>query len=262
MNRIIVVTGSAGGIGSATCDVIERNGDKVIRCDIKDADIICDVSTPEGRAEMCAKVAELAPGYIDGVATWAGVSPDKGTTLAINYFGSVGVVEGLHDLLVKSEAPRVCLTSSRSSLYGDDPICTMLCLRNLEEEAVRYAEETVSKTPIKIYATSKVAIARWVRRNAGLPRWGGSGILVNCIHPGLVKTPMGNKWRNAEDQSHARWVYTTHPQVVPQSEHYIMPEEIGELCHWLLSKENSTLVGQHIWADLGSELFIRGEHAW
>jgi NAD(P)-dependent dehydrogenase (short-subunit alcohol dehydrogenase family) len=38
------------------------------------------------------------------------------------------------------------------------------------------------------YSGSKMAVARWVRRNA--PEWAASGVRLNAIAPGLIKTPL------------------------------------------------------------------------
>ena len=52
---MIVVTGSASGIGAATRARFEKAGDRVIGIDIKDADIIADLSTREGREAAIAQ---------------------------------------------------------------------------------------------------------------------------------------------------------------------------------------------------------------
>jgi nucleoside-diphosphate-sugar epimerase len=46
----IVVTGSAGGIGTATRTRLEKGGHRVIGVDVRDAEVIADLSTAAGRA--------------------------------------------------------------------------------------------------------------------------------------------------------------------------------------------------------------------
>ena len=41
-----------------------------------------------------------------------------------------------------------------------------------------------------MYAASKIAVARWVRRHAVLPEWAGAGVRLNAIAPGAIMTPM------------------------------------------------------------------------
>ena len=47
--RTIAITGSASGIGASLRRSMELNGDKVIGIDLKNADVIADLSTANGR---------------------------------------------------------------------------------------------------------------------------------------------------------------------------------------------------------------------
>ncbi|MFD5141232.1 SDR family oxidoreductase [Streptomyces sp. NPDC058378] len=47
-----------------------------------------------------------------------------------------------------------------------------------------------SAPSISAYATSKLALARWVRRTAVTPEWGRRGVLLDAIAPGAVITPL------------------------------------------------------------------------
>jgi nucleoside-diphosphate-sugar epimerase len=62
----IVITGSAGGIGSATRARLERDGHRVIGVDVRDAEVVADLSNAEGRAAMIAAVTEASAGVLDG----------------------------------------------------------------------------------------------------------------------------------------------------------------------------------------------------
>lgn len=46
MTRTFVVTGSASGIGAATADLLRDRGFRVIGVDLRDADVMADLSTP------------------------------------------------------------------------------------------------------------------------------------------------------------------------------------------------------------------------
>ncbi|MDE0579989.1 MAG: SDR family NAD(P)-dependent oxidoreductase [Acidimicrobiia bacterium] len=98
----IVITGSAGGIGQATRERLALDGHEVIRVDIRDAEVIADLSTPEGRTEMVGAVAAASGGRIDGLVAGAGITgPDPEQVVSINYFGAVATVEGLRPLLAQ-----------------------------------------------------------------------------------------------------------------------------------------------------------------
>ena len=47
-----VVTGAAGGIGSALRERLEGDGHTVIGVDVRDAEVIADLATVDGRAAM------------------------------------------------------------------------------------------------------------------------------------------------------------------------------------------------------------------
>lgn len=89
--RTCVVTGAASGIGAATTAILRERGDTVIRCDLHDADIIADLSTPSGRRALVTQVSDHGP--IDAVLAVAGGGRTK--LLETNYFGTVATLEGL-----------------------------------------------------------------------------------------------------------------------------------------------------------------------
>lgn len=65
--RTHVVTGAASGIGLATVNLIEASGGKAIGVDIKDCQVIADLSTHEGRQHAIEKATNLADGLVDAV---------------------------------------------------------------------------------------------------------------------------------------------------------------------------------------------------
>ncbi|MSV88535.1 MAG: NAD-dependent epimerase, partial [Actinobacteria bacterium] len=95
--RTIVVTGSASGMGAATRARLVAAGERVIGVDIRDADIVADLGTAEGRALAIASVGELSGGVIDGLVTWAGLPglTDRpgGLLVSVNYFGTISMLE-------------------------------------------------------------------------------------------------------------------------------------------------------------------------
>src|SRR5688572_9762890 len=97
--RTIVVTGSASGMGAATKARLEAAGDRVIGVDIKDADVVADLGTAEGRQAAIDAVTEQSGGTVDGLVTWAGLpglTERPGSLLvSVNYFGTVVLLEGL-----------------------------------------------------------------------------------------------------------------------------------------------------------------------
>ncbi len=58
--RTIAITGSASGMGAATAARVRAAGDRVIGIDVRDADVVADLGTPEGRAAAIVAVTELS----------------------------------------------------------------------------------------------------------------------------------------------------------------------------------------------------------
>jgi NAD(P)-dependent dehydrogenase (short-subunit alcohol dehydrogenase family) len=271
MTGTILITGSANGIGKATADMAESRGWRVIRSDLREGDICADLACAEGRAKLIAGVHSLSPQGLDAVITCAGLLTADVTSASLNYFGSVDVLEGLQPLLLKSRAPRVVLISSRMAYAkAEDSALVELFLAGNESAARRRAEDLVARvaaqtesrlvnqrTPVGIYASSKVAIIRWARRAAMSPRWGGSGIVVNAVAPGYIETEAGKAL--LQHPVRAQVVRDMHPEVLGR---YGKPDEVAELMLWLASPANSLMVGQLLCIDGGTEVLERGEGHW
>jgi len=114
--RTVVVTGSASGIGKSLKALLESRGDKVIGVDIRDADVIADLTTDEGRTGMVDKVRDLSGGTIDAIVANAGLANSGAPDIAVNYFGALATLDGLRPLLEGSDAPRAVATASMASL--------------------------------------------------------------------------------------------------------------------------------------------------
>ena len=65
---VYAVTGSASGMGSAVAALLRADGHTVIGVDLRDADVIADLSTPQGRADAAAGVLDRA---------WRGAPPGR-----------------------------------------------------------------------------------------------------------------------------------------------------------------------------------------
>jgi len=94
----VIISGSASGIGLAAREKLESQGDRIIGIDIRDAEIIADLSTPEGREHAIKQSLEMTNGEIDAVvlsAGLSGVTTPSDMTLSVNYFGSIELFDGL-----------------------------------------------------------------------------------------------------------------------------------------------------------------------
>ncbi|WP_084532827.1 SDR family oxidoreductase [Nocardia fusca] len=251
--RRYVVTGSASGIGAATATILRDRSARVIGCDLRDADIITDLSTPDGRRSLVDQVAKW--GRIDAVLAIAGGG--RTGLLETNYFGAVATLEGLRPLLARSDAPRAVAVSSTASLAPADERILRACADGDEATATALVDADPALRD-SAYGIAKRALNRWVRRAAPSPEWAGTGIPLNAVAPGVVDTPAA-AWIFADDEVRTA-VEAAAPQ--PLGGFPGRPEWVGHLISWLAGPENCFVTGQVIFADGGAEATLVGDRPW
>ena len=218
------------------------------------------VSTPEGRADMVARVTDLSGGRIDAIIANAGLATPTATTVAVNYFGTVATLTGLKPLLAGSTAPRAVATTSMASLFPPDD--ALLAALTADDEAAALArgaqlEAAGGDAGNLIYGTAKRALALWIRRNAPTADWAGAGIPLNAIAPGVVETPMTAAFTGSPEARQAVL------KMVPMPLNGIFePRDVAYLLAWLTGEENAHLCGQVVFIDGGSDAVIRGDSTW
>ncbi|MDO5661313.1 MAG: SDR family oxidoreductase [Brachybacterium sp.] len=254
MTRTIVVTGAASGIGKATAERLSADGDRVMGIDLTGSDIDADLSTPDGRTAAVEQIRQTADGQIDAVVACAGIAAPIAKTVSVNYFGVVELVEALQPSLAASEAPRVAITSSFSSLQPASEDLVQAMIDGDEERAVAIGREYEEKGPeagFVNYSSSKQAVSRWIRAVGPTSEWAGAGIALNAVGPGVVVTPMtADLIRDAREMLDAQLP-------MPLNGH-ASPEAIAAVLAFLVSEENTHMTGQTIYVDGGAESLLRG----
>jgi NAD(P)-dependent dehydrogenase (short-subunit alcohol dehydrogenase family) len=254
MPRICAVTGSASGIGRATRARLEAEGWRVIGVDLRDADVIADLSTNEGRRAAVDGVARLCGGALDAVVAGAGVSGPAELTLRVNYFGAVATLEGLRPLLARGREPRAVAISSQATLLAVAPAVVEACLAGDERAACAAAADAEE---LLMYASSKRALSRWVRRNAPAATWAGARIALNAVAPGLIATPMTAPLMASAEGRALADKFVPMPLRCPGQ-----PEDVAALLAWLVSPENRLMTGQVLFIDGGADAVMRGDEIW
>lgn len=191
------VTGSASGMGAAVVDRLRLDGHDVITVDLKDADVVADLSTPEGRRAAAAGVLEKCDGTLDGAVMAAGIGPAPGRDRSrligeINVLGVIELLEAWRPALAAADRAKVVVFASNSTTTV--PMVPRRAITALldgdVERAVRALRIFGAMAPSIAYAASKIAVSHWVRSQAVTREWAGEGIRLNALAPGAIMTPL------------------------------------------------------------------------
>jgi NAD(P)-dependent dehydrogenase (short-subunit alcohol dehydrogenase family) len=244
----IVITGAAGGIGAATRQRLEADGHRVIGVDVRDVEVVADLATAEGRDAMVAEVLAACDGVLDGLVAGAGTMNDD-FAIPVNYLGAVAALEGLRPALAASGKGKAVAISSNS--ITTTPGLPDEIARALLDGDASTAQEIARKGYALAYAGSKLALARWVRRNAVTDPWIGKGINLNAICPGVIETPM--------TEGQLDFIFGI-PDVFPIP--IARPgaaQEVAGLLAYLLSPDAGFFVGSVLFMDGGSDAATRAD---
>lgn len=213
--RIVVVTGSAGGIGSAIGARFERDGDTVVGLDLIDG---FDVTDP-GACETEVGRILTEHGRIDVLCNNAGVSAvgDVVTSTPDDWHRVLGV-----NVIGVANMSRAVLPAMRSARRGVVVnTCSVAASIGLVERAV--------------YSASKGAVLALTKAMAAdeIP-W---GIRVNCISPGTVQSPWVERLVAATDDPPATMDALRRRQPLGR---LVSCEEVADAVHYLAADTTFT----------------------
>ncbi|KAA0096912.1 SDR family oxidoreductase [Mycolicibacterium sp. P1-18] len=255
------VTGSASGMGRAASERLRANGHRVIGVDLHDAEIVADLSTAAGRARATSAVLEAAANRLDGAVFAAGVGPTPGPdrprlVLETNYLGVVEVASGWRAALAATGNAKVVVVGSNSATTV--PMVPRRAVRALLagdlDAALRSLRPFRRAAPAMAYAASKIAVSRWVRRQAVTSQWAGRGIRINALAPGAVMTPLLQKQLATPREAKAIRGFP-----VPIGG-YGDPERLAEWIVFMLSDAADFLCGSVVFVDGGSDAYFRSDN--
>jgi NAD(P)-dependent dehydrogenase (short-subunit alcohol dehydrogenase family) len=249
---VSVVTGSASGIGAAIRQRLESGGDRVIGVDIRDAEVIADLESREGRESAISALLERCEGSLDRLVVCAGLGPQvrpPSRVASVNYFGAVDLLDGLFEALQRGSDPAavaVCSNSAQLAPLDDDPY--VQALLEHDEDRARHVIDEMDNGHLA-YMGSKNALGKALRRRSAA--WGRAGVRINGIAPGATETPL---LQGGLD----------HPQFGPAIRGFPVPlgrfgrpEEIAALVAYLFGADAAWIHGSIFFIDGGSDAEIR-----
>ncbi|NUT14664.1 MAG: SDR family oxidoreductase [Cupriavidus sp.] len=258
--RTVVITGAASGMGAAVRRRMLADGCRVIGVDLRDADILADLSTEAGRAAAIDAVLSQSGGRIDQLVCCAGLGPhvDPATLVAsVNYFGVVALLDGLFDALREGTQPCAVVVSSNSATlqsWDGSPLRDAY-LANDEAgvlamlAAAAQTEATRDQAGYIAYASSKHAVTAAARQRA--VAWGRAGVRLNVEAPGAVETPLLQA--GLEDPRYGDAIRDFLPPLGRRAQ----PEEVAALIAFLCGPQAAYMHGNVVFIDGGLDAVQR-----
>ena len=261
---IYAVTGGSNGIGAKTISILKQKGHETINIDWKRGDIEADLSLPEGRQKAIDELFSLCPQGLDGLILCAGIPgsrKDLRLILSVNYFGTISIIKGAYDLLKQKNG--ACVISASSAISREDMKTDLVdFLNNNRDDEYRILEligrmDGADLNPgDQIYAASKYALCRWMRRHSA--SYAANGVRINAVAPGNVNTPMtatGSKDTAAAlNALPIPTKYGTKKQMDP--------EEIASVITFLISPEARGVNGIVMFVDGGTDALLNTEKVY
>jgi NAD(P)-dependent dehydrogenase (short-subunit alcohol dehydrogenase family) len=263
MTQVSVITGGAGGMGTATAKVVGRDR-AVVLCDVRRdrleaaaatlsgsgiavTPIHCDVTDREAVARLFD--AASAIGTLTSVIHTAGVSPSMGDAeyvMRTNAIGTLNVNEAFF-AAAPDGAAIVNVASMAAHLLPEEMIPTAQYPRALVDPDGFLAEMVAACQAFPAEAQSGIAYAfskgfvRWYS-SAQAERFNGRGLRIVSVSPGSIDTEMGR----LEEAAGAGALVAD--AAVPR---WGRPEEMADLLAFCASDKAAYLTGTDILNDGG-----------
>lgn len=233
---VVLVTGSAGGVGSAVRARFEEGGWQVVGIDVREGpgvDIVADLRTATACHQAVSEAISLR-GRLDGVVLAAGLWTEGPTSetseeefdlvFDVNVKGSYFVLSAALPELAKTSG-FVTALSSDAGIQGN--------------------------AGAAVYSASKGAISNLVRAVAR--EVAPQGIRVNAVCPGDIDTPMlagqAANFGGGNPDQYLADLLSAYPQA--ERARFVKPSEVAGLIWFLAQKEAEAITGANLSIDFG-----------
>jgi NAD(P)-dependent dehydrogenase (short-subunit alcohol dehydrogenase family) len=242
--KVAVVTGAGQGIGRGIAEVFAHEGADVVindlTADSRTDEVLNDIQSKGRRAIVVAgDVSQRADVERLFDAAW---SEFGAVDVLVNNAGIETIVPFTE--LTDKQWEDVTNTNLKSEWMCSQSFCKRLIAEGRRGSVINIGSIQAARVlPGRThYAPSKLAIEALTRNISA--EVGVHGIRVNCIHPGLIDTPM------------IRWVLES-PDILPHVVAQIslgrpgLPCEVGSVAAFLASEEAGYVTGQSLYVDGG-----------
>lgn len=242
--KVAVVTGAGQGIGRGIAEAFADQG-----ADVVINDLTVDSRTDEVRENIASKGRRAV---VIGGNVSLREDVERLFDQAWDSMGHVDILvnnAGIETIvpfteLTDKQWEEVTNTNLKSEWMCSQAFCKRLIAEGRKGSIINIGSIQAARVlPGRThYAPSKLAIEALTRNVSA--EVGSHGIRVNCIHPGLIDTPM------------IRWVLES-PDILPQVVAQIslgrpgLPCEIGSVAAFLASDEAAYVTGQSLYVDGG-----------
>jgi NAD(P)-dependent dehydrogenase (short-subunit alcohol dehydrogenase family) len=232
-DKIILITGAAGGIGSAIAEAVVRNGGLAVATDLSGSagiDHALDVTSEEDWLRVIGEIAKSA-GRLDGLVNSAGIAP-LGTVeqtdyalwrkvMAVNLDGTfLGCKHAL--ALLKRNGGSIVNISSVSGIVGGHNLAAY----NASKGGVRLLTKSVA-----LHGARQSPPVR-----------------CNSVHPTFIEGPMSDAlFRQVANPTDVK---ARMEKQIPLHR-FGKPAEVAEMCVYLLSDESAFVTGSEFVIDGG-----------
>jgi NAD(P)-dependent dehydrogenase (short-subunit alcohol dehydrogenase family) len=227
MTPVVIVTGAAGGIGSATCDLLEGYGWEVVPMDRRPVDRAGSLQVDIADAEAVTEALSGLP-RVDALVNNAAVQLYKSlldTTVeewdaiaAVNIRGAFVCLKAVHNQLAEARGSVVNVSSVHASATSHS---------------------------IAAYAATKGGLAAFTR--AAAIEMAPLGVRVNAVLPGAIDTPALRDGFSRKADAERRLIDQTPLKCIGD------PRDIAQAIAFLIDRERSAFItGQEFAVDGGA----------